>query len=93
MFEPRANFGVSDEMIAMLREARIGIGDGPVGTCASTRAPVQVADVEASEYGGRKIWLHDGIRAVVAVPLLRESAPPARWRSAGTAPANFRRPR
>jgi signal transduction histidine kinase/CheY-like chemotaxis protein len=72
VFEPRANFGVSEEMIVMLREARIGLGDGPVGSCASTRAPVQVADVEASEFGGRKIWLHDGIRAVVAVPLLRE---------------------
>ena len=56
----------------MLRDARLGMGDGPVGMCATTGKPVQVADVESSVYGGRKIWLHDGIRAVVAVPLLRD---------------------
>ena len=48
------------------------LGDGPVGMCATNRAPVQVADVETSEFGRRKIWLHDQIRAVVAVPLLRD---------------------
>jgi signal transduction histidine kinase/CheY-like chemotaxis protein len=72
VFEPRANFGVSEEMIAMLRDARLGMGDGPVGMCATTGKPVQVADVESSVYGGRKIWLHDAIRAVVAIPLLRD---------------------
>jgi signal transduction histidine kinase/DNA-binding response OmpR family regulator len=72
VFDPRANFGVSDEMIETLRGSRIGLGDGPVGTCAVNRAPVQIADVESSNQRVGVIWAHDGVRAVVAVPLLRE---------------------
>jgi signal transduction histidine kinase/CheY-like chemotaxis protein len=71
VFDPRANFGVSAEMIETLRGSRIGLGDGPVGQCALKRAPVQVADVESSSRIS-VLWSHDGIRAVVAVPLLRD---------------------
>src|SRR5882762_3938153 len=71
VFDPRANFGVSDEMIEKLRGSRIGLGDGPVGMCALNRAPVQVTDVELSQRVS-VLWVHDGIRAVVAVPLLRD---------------------
>src|ERR1700686_4019338 len=71
VFDPRANFGVSDEMIEKLRGSRIGLGDGPVGMCALNRAPVQVTDVELSQRVST-LWVHDGIRAVVAVPLLRD---------------------
>jgi signal transduction histidine kinase/DNA-binding response OmpR family regulator len=72
VFDPRANFGVSDEMVDVLRSSRIGPGDGPVGMCALNRAPVQVTDMDQSNYGRRNLWQHDGIRAVVAVPLLRD---------------------
>jgi len=72
VFDPRANFGVSDEMIETLRGSRIGLGDGPVGICAVNRAPVQVSDTELSRQKVSAIWVHDGIRAVVAVPLLRD---------------------
>src|SRR5438876_4522234 len=71
VFDPRANFGVSGEMIETLRGSRIGLGDGPVGMCALNRAPVQVTDVELSQRVS-VLWLHDGIRAVIAVPLLRD---------------------
>ncbi|TLY89349.1 MAG: GAF domain-containing protein, partial [Gammaproteobacteria bacterium] len=71
VFDPRANFGVSDAMIETLRGSRIGLGDGPVGMCAVNRAPVQVSDVELS-HRVSVLWTHDGIRAVVAVPLLRD---------------------
>ena len=71
VFDPRANFGVSAEMIETLRGLRIGIGDGPVGQCAVNRSPVQVADVESSSRRS-VVWSHDGIRAVIAVPLLRD---------------------
>src|SRR5256884_5519649 len=71
VFDPRANFGVSDAMIETLRGSRIGLGDGPVGMCAVSRAPVEVTDVELSERVS-VVWVHDGIRAVVAVPLLRD---------------------
>ena len=72
IFDPRANFGVSDRMIELIRSSRIGLGDGPVGTCAIRRAPVQVTDIELANSRLSDLWLHDGIRAVVAVPLLRE---------------------
>jgi len=72
VFDPRANFGVSDEMIETLRGSRIGLGDGPVGICAVNRAPVQVSDTELSRQKVSAIWVHDAIRAVVAVPLLRD---------------------
>ena len=71
VFDPRANFGVSDAMIETLRGSRIGLGDGPVGMCAVNRVPVQVSDVELSPRVS-VLWTHDGIRAVVAVPLLRD---------------------
>jgi signal transduction histidine kinase/CheY-like chemotaxis protein len=71
VFDPRANSGVSDEMIEALRGMRIGLGDGPVGMCAVNRAPVQVTDVELTQRVS-VLWVHDNIRSVIAVPLIRD---------------------
>jgi len=71
-FDPRANFGVSEEMIEKLRGSRIGMGDGPVGMCAVNRAPVQMTDVDSSNQRVGILWAHEGIRLLVAVPLLRD---------------------
>ena len=72
-FDPRANFGVSEQIIESLRESRIGLGDGPVGRCAVQRAPVQLTDTDlAASPRSRLFWASEGIRAVIAVPLLRE---------------------
>jgi signal transduction histidine kinase/CheY-like chemotaxis protein len=73
VFDPRANFGVSAEMIETLRGSRIGLGDGPVGMCALNRAPVQVADTEVDKQHVSALWVHDAIRSVVAVPMLRDA--------------------
>jgi signal transduction histidine kinase/CheY-like chemotaxis protein len=73
VFDPRANFGVSDDMIEILRGSRIGLGDGPVGLCAVQRAPVQVTDVTLSNLKLSTLWVRHGIRAVIAVPLLRDA--------------------
>jgi len=73
VFEPRANFGASDTMIEALRESRIRIGDTAVGRCAQERMPIQLADVgEGTGYRLRDLLLREGIRSVLAVPLLRE---------------------
>ena len=72
VFDPRANFGVSDDMIETLRGPRIGLQDGPLGICAAKRAPVQVTDAELFNQRLKNLRLYDGIRAVIAVPLLRE---------------------
>jgi signal transduction histidine kinase/DNA-binding response OmpR family regulator/NO-binding membrane sensor protein with MHYT domain len=72
-FVPRANFGVSAEMIAVLNEARILMGDTIVGRCGVTRAPVQVADIELeSDNRLLDVLNREGVRAMVAVPMLRE---------------------
>jgi len=73
VFEPRANCGISDELVEALRGSRIGIGDGTVGQAAAQRAPVQIPDIENEPTH----LLHDlhkqtGFRAMLAVPLLRE---------------------
>jgi signal transduction histidine kinase/DNA-binding response OmpR family regulator/HAMP domain-containing protein len=73
IFEPRANFGASDAMVEALRESRIRIGDTTVGRCAQERVPVQMPDtMEGTGSRLRDLLLHEGIRSVLAVPLLRE---------------------
>jgi signal transduction histidine kinase len=73
VFAPRANYGLSDAIVSALRDSRIRLGDTTVGKCAIERRPVQVPDLEADlEYRLRDLLLHDGVRALVAVPMLRE---------------------
>jgi signal transduction histidine kinase/DNA-binding response OmpR family regulator len=73
VFVPRANFGISEELIEALRDSRIHVGDTVVGRSAATRAAVQIADL-ASESSYRLLDVLDraGFRALLAVPLLRE---------------------
>ena len=72
-FVPRANFGVSEMMIAELRDARIRMGETIIGQCGLQRAPVQVVDVELeTDYRLHDLLSREGIRALMAVPLLRE---------------------
>jgi GAF domain-containing protein len=73
VFEPRANYGMSDELVEALRGSRLRIGDGTVGQAAAQRAPVQVPDIE-NQPTHRLHDLHKqtGFRALLAVPLLRE---------------------
>jgi signal transduction histidine kinase len=73
VFEPRANYGVSEAYVSVLREARIRLGETAAGICAERRGPYQISDLEKSEDNRlRDLLLQEGIRAVLAVPLLRE---------------------
>lgn len=73
VFVPRANHGVRDETVELLRNSRIQLGDTVVGVCALRRTPVQIADLqEDKDYRLRDSLLKDGVRALLAVPLLRE---------------------
>ena len=73
VFAPRANYGLSDAIVSALHDSRIRLGETTVGKCASERRPVQVPDLEADpEYRLRDLLLREGVRALVAVPLLRE---------------------
>ena len=73
VFVPRASHGVSEAMVASLRDSRIQIGETTLGICAERRAPFQTPDVELMHEGPvRDLLLREGVRAVFAVPLLRD---------------------
>ena len=73
VFVPRANHGVSDSYVRTLRESQLRLGETAVGLCAVNRSPYQVPDVDTGEDSRmRETLLKEGIRAVLAVPLLRE---------------------
>ena len=73
VFVPRASHGVSENYERILLESRIRLGESAVGLCALNRAPRQVADVELGDDSRmREHLLAEGVRSVLAVPLLRE---------------------
>ena len=73
VFVPRASHGVSEAMVASLRDTRIRLGESSVGICAAQRAPFQTPDVGQTRNDPvRELLLREGINAVLAVPLLRE---------------------
>jgi signal transduction histidine kinase len=76
MFHLRATHGVQEEIIQVLRGARIRLGEGAMGKAAATRIPVQVSDM-LDERGTvlervRPILAQAGYRSMLAVPLLLE---------------------
>ena len=71
-FVPRANYGMSDELIEALRKSRIRVGEGAVGHAARARAAVQIADLEREPHYALRFLIEAGFRALLAVPLLRE---------------------
>jgi signal transduction histidine kinase len=70
---PQANYGLSDAMVAALRDSRIVLGDTVVGRCVSARRPIQIPDLETeSDYRLSGLLRSGGFRALIGVPLLRE---------------------
>ena len=73
VFVPRANFGISAELIEALRDSRIHVGETVVGQSAATRTAVQVPDLASDPTYRQFDFLEQaGFRALLAVPLLRE---------------------
>jgi signal transduction histidine kinase len=71
----RATDHMEDELIAALRSNPPRLGDGVVGRAASSREPIQIADiVDTPAYAPRMraLLARFGFRASLAVPLLRE---------------------
>jgi signal transduction histidine kinase/CheY-like chemotaxis protein len=76
VFVPQANHGLSEDLVAGLRDSRIRMGDTVVGRCASERRPVQIPDLElAQEYRLFDLLRGGGFRAVIGIPLLRDERP------------------
>jgi len=73
VFVPRANYGISAEVIEMLRLSRLRVGDGSVvGQAAARRTPVQISDLlDAPDYP-LPFVMQAGFRALLALPLARE---------------------
>src|SRR5262249_39851457 len=75
-FSLRATQKFDEELIEMLSTSPPRLGEGAVGRAAAVRQPIQIRDVlEEGGYLGRlrEMLARMGIRAVLAVPLLREN--------------------
>lgn len=72
-FMPSINFGMSDEMIKVLSESKLRVGDDTViGQAALHKLPKQIPDLKnISNYPVSSI-VEDGFRALLALPLLRK---------------------
>jgi signal transduction histidine kinase/HAMP domain-containing protein/putative methionine-R-sulfoxide reductase with GAF domain len=90
VFVPRANYGIGEELVEALRQSHIRIGESVVGQAAVRRAAVQIPDLEHAPDYPLPFVLQAGYRALLAVPLLREShvigALVVRRKTAGTFP-------
>ena len=73
VFVPRANFGMSAELVDALRESRLRVGDeSSVGQAAASRAPIQIPDLLDSPNYPLPVVVKAGFRALLATPLFRE---------------------
>jgi signal transduction histidine kinase len=75
-FQLRATNNLDDEVVTLARQTPTRKGEGVQGRMAVTRQPVQIPDIAKEDaYHGplRNILLRTGTRAVLAIPMLRES--------------------
>jgi signal transduction histidine kinase/DNA-binding response OmpR family regulator len=73
MFVPRANYGLSEDVIEAIRAAHLRLGEGAVGQAALSRSVIQIPDIaDAPTDRMRDVTARGGFRARMAVPLLRE---------------------
>jgi GAF domain-containing protein/anti-sigma regulatory factor (Ser/Thr protein kinase) len=70
-FQLRATHGMDEEMIAAIRDRRIGAGETAIGKAAAERTPIQIADTLKAASLVLDIVVQAGFRALLTVPLLR----------------------
>ena len=75
-FQLRGSHQIEKELVDALRSSPIQLGSGAVGQAATTRAPVEVADIfDERQYAATRLrprLRQLGYRSLLAVPLLRE---------------------
>jgi signal transduction histidine kinase len=72
-FELRATHRMSEELIKAIRRAPVHLGETALGWAGMKREAVQIPDIrEEANYPLRQIIEKDGLRALLAVPMLRE---------------------
>jgi signal transduction histidine kinase len=75
-FHARATHQITPEHLEALRRTPVRLGEGAVGRAGVIREPVQVADIEAEWQlvapQVRTLHAREGMRSLLAVPLVRE---------------------
>jgi signal transduction histidine kinase len=72
-FELRATHRMSKELIEAIRQSPVHLGETALGRAGDKREAVQIPDIlEEPNYPLRQIIERDGLRALLAVPMLRE---------------------
>lgn len=70
-FRLRATHGMSEDLIATLKQSGVGAGDSAIARAGAQRTPVQVTDLqEGYASPAQEIVLQAGYRALLVVPLL-----------------------
>jgi signal transduction histidine kinase len=72
VFVPKTAVGMTEDLVARLRERRIRLGETYLGRSANERRPIHVDDVQVDESTPEAREYLPGIHALLAVPLLRE---------------------
>jgi len=73
VFVPMINFGVDKTFVAIMKEAKFGIGDGTVlGMVGETRTALQVPDLTDIRDDRVQYVREAGFMSILAVPLLRK---------------------
>ena len=71
-FRLHATYGMSETMIAAIRDRKIGLGDANIGAAATQRKPIQVPDIRNEPTSPvNEIILREGYRSILIIPLLR----------------------
>ena len=75
-FQPWATYGMSNELVEAISQARVRLADTIVGEAAQKRAAVQVPDLRPGSdpdyYPFSEMLIEAGFKALLAIPLLRE---------------------
>jgi len=69
-----ASHNASPAFIRAVNESSVQIGEGAIGRAAATRQPVQIVDTEAPTYPFQENTAINGIRSILAVPMLKGEA-------------------
>ncbi|MBI3625556.1 MAG: GAF domain-containing protein, partial [Candidatus Rokubacteria bacterium] len=73
VFVPRANYGISADLVEALRHSRTRVGDpSTIGQAAANRTPFQIPDLLNEPKYPMPLVQQAGFRALLAVPLFRE---------------------
>ena len=69
-FRLRATYGLSDPIVAEIRDSKIRVGQTAISEAVERRAPIQIADVLDDTSVTLDVIVREGFRALLYIPLL-----------------------